>query len=313
MKGERKFGIESHPGKSPASIRPTLTLKQAAVRLAKSVYKDDVFGQAAKLAYYFLLSMVPLLIFFTALLGMMAQHGTALRDNLLRYFSALVPGSASALVYKIVDEIGTGSSGGKLSFGIITTLWAASSGMAAMFDSLNMAYDVKESRPWWKTRLLAIALTIGLSIMVAVALALLLKGGEISEYISSRLGFGRVFMTTWTFLQWPIMVLSLFVAFFLLYDFAPNVRRQRLRWVWPGAALGVALWLIVSFGFRLYFSFFDTYNVTYGSLGAVVVLMLWFYLSGLAILIGGELNAELEHAAAEAGVPTARHRGRRNP
>jgi membrane protein len=119
-------------------------------------------------------------------------------------------------------------------------------------------------------------------------------------------------MATWRVLQWPFIILSLFAAFFLLYDFAPNVRRQQLRWVWPGAALGVMLWILVSFGFRLYFSFFDRYSLTYGSLGAVVVLMLWFYLTGVAILIGGELNAELEHAAAEAGIPTARHRGRRN-
>jgi membrane protein len=268
-------------------------LKQAGTRLWHAFNEDDLLGQAAKLAYYFLLSVVPFLIFLTAMLGLFARHGTALRANLLHYLNTLVPAAGSTLIHKLVEEIGVRTGTGKLSFGIATSLWAASSGMSAVMGALNVAYDVKETRPMWKTYLIALALTIGLSIAVIIALAFLLYGGVIAVWIERVRGLGPAYALAWRLCQWPIVLVCLFGAFFVLYKFGPDIPSQRSNYVWPG----VGLWLAVSFGLRFYFVFFDSYSVTYGSLGAVIVLMLWFYFTGLAFLIGGEYNAVLESSS----------------
>jgi membrane protein len=259
-------------------------------RLWRAVNEDDLFGQAAKLAYYFVLSVVPLLVCLITALGFFARDAE-LRGDLLSYLSAFAPASASALIYRIVEELSQQSGGGKLSIGILATLWAASSGMAAAIESLNVAYDVKETRPWWRVRLAALILTVGLSLAVIFALVLLLYGSFIGNFISNAGRLGRPFLTAWNLLQWPVIGLTVFAAFAALYRYGPNARGRRP--VCPGAVLGVMLWFLVSFGLRAYLMFFDSYSVTYGSLGAVIILMLWFYLSGIAILIGGEYNAEM--------------------
>jgi membrane protein len=166
--------------------------------------------------------------------------------------------------------------------------------MGAISDTLNTAYKVKERRPWWKVRLISVCLTIALAILILAALAIVLYGGTIGEVLAARYGFGSLFTTIWTVVQWPIALIFVLTTFNLIYNFAPNISPQARRWITPGAFVGVALWLLVSFGFRAYLSYFDSYSVTYGSLGAVIVLMLWFYLSGVAILIGGEVNCEFQ-------------------
>jgi len=135
-------------------------------------------------------------------------------------------------------------------------------------------------------------LTVALAILILAALAIVLYGGTIVEAVATRFGFGNLFTTVWKIVQWPIALLFVLTTFNLIYNFAPNIPAHARRWMTPGAFLGVALWLAVSFGFRVYLGFFDSYSVTYGSLGAVIILMLWFYLSGVAILIGGEMNCE---------------------
>ena len=210
-------------------------------------------------------------------------------------------------------EISQASGGGKLSFGILATLWAASNGMGAITQALNVAYDVKESRPWWKQRLVAIGLTIGLTVLIITALTLVLYGGRIADSIAGSYGFGSVFTLAWKIVQWPIVLAFMLLAFALIYYFAPDLHDQDWKWITPGAAIGVTLWLLVSFGFRLYLHFFDSYSKTYGSLGAVIILMLWLYLTGTAILVGGEINSEIENAMAQTGAPDAKEKGEKNP
>jgi membrane protein len=260
--------------------------------LVKRINDDDIFGRAAQLSYYFLLALFPLLLFLINILGYLAQQGTLFRDKLLVYLAALMPASAFVLVHTTLDEISAASGTGKLSFGLLAALWAASNGMGAISDTLNTAYNVKETRSWLKVRLISVVLTVALAILILAALAIVLYGGTIGESLAMRYGFGNFFTTVWKIVQWPIALLFVLTTFNLIYNFAPDISSHTRRWMTPGAFVGVGLWLVVSFGFRLYLGFFDSFSVTYGSLGAVIILMLWFYLSGVAILIGGEVNCE---------------------
>ena len=260
-------------------------------RIAQRISQDEIFGRAAQLSYYFLLALFPLLLFLINILGYLAQEGTLFRDKLLLYLAALMPVSAFQLVHATLDEISTSSGTGKLSFGLLAALWAASNGMGAISDTLNTAYNVKETRSWWKVRLISVCLTVALALVILAALAIVLYGGTIGEKLAGRYGFGSLFTTLWTIVQWPIAVFFVLMVFNLIYNFAPNIGSSARRWITPGAFVALGLWLAVSFAFRAYLGFFDSYSVTYGSLGALIVLMLWFYLSGVAILIGGEVNS----------------------
>jgi membrane protein len=210
-------------------------------------------------------------------------------------------------------ELSTHSSGGKVSFGILAALWAASNGMSAITESLNVAYDITESRPWWKKRLVAVGLTIALSTLIIAALVLVLGGGHIADSLANSYGFGFVFSVLWKIVQWPLIIAAMLFAFALIYYFAPDFHKQSWVWITPGAVVGVALWLGISLAFRLYLHFFNSYSKTYGSLGAVIILMLWFYFTGLAILVGSEMNSEIENAAAEHGAVDAKDKGEKSP
>jgi membrane protein len=253
----------------------------------------DIFGGAAQLSYYFLLALFPLLLCLMTLLGYFAEAGSVLRLKLLSYLSTVMPGTAITLVHKTLDEISDSKSGGKLSLGILAALWAASNGMGAISATLNAAYGVKETRSWWKVRLISVLLTIAVSITIVAALALVMYGGHIGDGVAAWYGFSNAFTIVWKLLQWPIALFFLMFTFNMIYYFAPDGKGKR-KWWTIGTVIATALWLLVSLGFKLYLHFFDSYSVTYGSLGALIVLMLWFYFTGLAILIGGEINSELE-------------------
>jgi membrane protein len=290
-----------------------ITWKELLSRVWNKSIEDNVIDRAAVLSFYFQLSLFPLLLFLTSLLGLFAQYGSELRADLLSYLSTIAPRSASALIYTTLDEITEGSSGGKLSFGLLLALWTATSGMVAIIEALNTAYRVEEARPWWKRRLVALALTITLAVLIITALVLVINGEQIGTAIAGSVGLGNAFISTWAVLQWFIIIAFIFTAFALVYYFAPNVRVQKLRWVMPGMVVGVALWFLVSFAFRFYLHYFNRYSAVYGSLGAVIILMLWFYLTGISILIGGEVNSEIEKAAAQAGESDAKPPGEKEP
>lgn len=287
--------------------------KDLGKRVWQQVNEDDVFGRAAQLSYYFLLSLFPLLIFLMTVFGFFADAGSDLRQSLLNYLGQVMPSSATELVQKTIKEVSEQAGGAKLSFGVLAALWAASNGMGAISETLNIAYNVKETRPWWKVRLITVGLTIAIALLIISALALLLYGHRIADAIATSYGLSDVFTITWKIAQWPIVLLFILLSFNLIYFFGPDVKDQSWRWVTPGAAIGVVLWLLVSFIFKLYLSYSNSYSATYGSLGALIVMMLWFYLTGAAILIGGEINSEIENAAAEAGAPDAKERGEKEP
>ena len=290
-----------------------LTWKELGQRVWSEIMEDDVFGRAAQLAYYFLLALFPLLLFLTSLLGLVAGDDSEMRENLFKYLSAVLPSAATEIVTNSVGEAIQASGGGKISFGVLATLWAASNGMGAIIESLNIAYDVKETRAWWKARLYAVLLTFALAILIIAALVLVLYGHDIAEVIAGKFGLGELFETSWKILQWPLVLAFVLLAFALVYYLAPDLREAKWVWVTPGSIIAVGLWLLVSFGFRLYLEFFNSYSATYGSLGAVIILMLWLYLTGAALLVGGEINAEIEHAAAKAGAPEAKEKGEKSP
>lgn len=290
-----------------------LSWKDLAGRVWSEMQKDEVFGRAAQLSYYFLLALFPLLIFLTSVIGFIVGSGTGMRHSLFNYLGQIMPASAFELVDKTIWEITNASGGGKISFGILAALWAASSGMGAITEALNVAYDVSETRSWWKQKAVALGLTMALSLLIISALALVLYGGKIADGLAGHFGFGMAFTLTWKILQWPVMLAFMLSAFALIYYWAPDLRDQNWIWITPGSVIAVAAWLIISFGFRLYLHFFNSYSKSYGSLGAVIVLMLWLYLTGAAVLIGGEINSEIENAAAKKGAAEAKNKGEKSP
>lgn len=290
-----------------------LSVRELAGRVYNEVWEDELLDSAAQLAYYFLFALFPLLIFLTSIFGFIVGRDGELRQSLFRYLGSILPGTALDMVNSVVSEVSAASTGGKLTLGLFLALWAASSGMEAVTQSLNRTYDLKETRPWWKRRLLALFLTIVLTLLIITALVLVLFGGEIVDFISANYNFGDFFSTIWKVAQWLVALAFVFLAFSLIYYFSPDVRDQRWYFVTPGSIVGVGLWLLVSYAFRLYLQYFDSYSATYGSIGAVIILMLWLYFTGAAILIGGEINSEIENAIAEAGAVDAKEKGERAP
>lgn len=267
--------------------------------------KDEIFGRAAQLSYFFLLAIFPLLIFLITLFGYFNGAGSQLQSKMISYLGEVMPPAALQLVVATLDEVTKGRSGSKLSFGILLALWAASSGVGALAEALNSAYDVPETRPWWKVRLISIAMTIFLAVLIISALLLVLYGGQFGEALANAIHAGRAFSIVWNALQIPFALVFVMIALVLIYRFVPNAGAKRegkglrasdyrRRWFSPGVVIGLLLWLLVSLGFRLYLHFFNSYSATYGSLGALIILMLWFYLTGAVILLGGEINCEYE-------------------
>lgn len=280
------------------------------VELAKRVWgefsDDEVSDRAAALAYYFLFALFPALLFLTALLGLLPIPN--LMERLMDYVAQTLPGDAASILEKTLNEIVAGASGGLLSIGVLGALWAGSNGMSSIMSALNVAYDVKETRPWWKAKLLAIGLTLGFSVFILSALVLIVFGPKIGEKMAGLVGLGAVFTFVWNIVSIPIVMVLVAIGIGLVYYLAPNVE-QKWRWVTPGSAVALVLWLGASFALRFYVTTFANYNATYGSIGGVILLMLWLYLTGMALLLGAEVNAEIEHAAARRGAPDAKEAG----
>lgn len=261
----------------------------------KKLGEDELSTRSASLSYYFLLALFPMFLFLVSLIAVFAGPGSELRENIIAALGQLAPGSASDLVHNVVNQTFTNGSGIKLAAGILGALWAASGGMSAVVTSLNVIYRTKEERPWWEQKLTIVGLTLALAGLIILAMVLVLYGGKLGELISSHVGLGHPFRLAWTILQWPVTFGAMFLSYSIIYYFAPDLKERRWYWVTPGAVVGVTLWLIASFGFRIYLHFFNSYSATYGSLGAAVILMLWLYITGDAILIGGEVNWVIEN------------------
>lgn len=257
--------------------------------------EDELSTRSASLSYYFMLALFPMFLFLVSLIGLIAGPGSQLHESIVTGLGRLAPGSATDLVHGVVNQTISNSSGLKLASGILGALWAASSGMGAVVTSLNVIYKTTETRPLWKQKLTVVGLTLGLALLIIGALVLVLYGGKIGEVIAAHIGLGRVFTIAWNIVQWPLTFLAMFLSFSLIYYFAPDLEERKWNWVTPGAVAGVLLWLLASVGFRVYLHFFNSYSATYGSLGAVVILLLWLYITGFAVLIGGEVNWVIEN------------------
>ncbi len=265
--------------------------RYVAIAVYNRIFEDEVFGRSAQLAYYWLFSLFPLLIFLTALLAYVPLPHFF--EDLFAYLQNVLPRDAFAMLDTTFTQIRTQPSSGLLSFGILLSIWVSSSGMEAIISALNTAYDVPNRRAWWQERLLAIVLICGLAFSIIFALALLFFGESWGERIANVYGYGEVFSTIWHIVRWFGIIGFLMLGLDLLYYTAPNIE-QRWRITSPGALFALSCWLLVSLGFKFYVARFGRYNATYGALGGVMVLMLWFYFTGAAILIGGELNSVLQ-------------------
>jgi membrane protein len=216
--------------------------------------------------------------------------------QIMNLMARFIPGEAMQMIAPIVKSVLRPPGNGLLSFGIIGTLWVGSSGFSSLIDALNIAYDVPETRPYWKTRSLAVGLTLIVGGLVAIGLAGTLLGPNFAVRLSHHVHLSALFIHLWPVLRWVIIFGSIVLAVELLYYLGPNVK-QRFLFTLPGALIGVVAWVIISLGFGIYVRRFANYNATYGTLGGVIALMFWFYLSSIAILVGGEINAELIKAA----------------
>lgn len=277
-------------------------------RTAKETLDDDCLGLAAQLAYYLFLALFPAILFVLAVASYFPL--TNFIEDVVRALRPVAPADVVAFLEAQLRRVANTESGGILTLGILGAIWSSSAAMVAISSSLNRAYDIEEGRPWWKVRLVAIGLTLGLAILVLASLTLILAGPTIAERVTSTLGLGTAVEWSWKILQWPLAFFLMSTAVGLVYYFAPDAEQD---WVWitPGAVLGTLLWVVVSIVFKFYVANFADYNATYGAVGGVIVLLLWFYVSGLAILVGAELNAEIEHASPHGKEPGEKVPGQR--
>lgn len=271
-----------------------LTLGELGHRVWSEIGDDEILDRAAALSYYFVLALFPLLLFLAALFGLVPN--ARLMDQLVGYLTRSLPPDAAGVLERTLAEVLRGARGGLVSLGAVAALWAASSGMASMISALNV-YDTVDHRPWWHRRLLALVLTVVFSAFVLTAMLALVFGPEIARGLVDLVGLGPQFMRTWNVLRWPAALALAFFAIGLVYYLAP-AGRQRWSDVLPGAAVALTGWMLASIGLRFYVTRIGNYNATYGSIGGAIVLLLWLYLSGLILLVGAEINAEIAHAAA---------------
>jgi membrane protein len=277
-----------------------LTFWQLTRRVVHGIGEDDLFGRASELAYNFLLALFPLLLFMLTLFGLFARS-IELQSSLMSYFADFLPPLAFQLLKAITLEMAANATGGKLTFGIILTLWFASGGMSSMISTLDAVYHVRESRSWFRGRAIALGLTIAISILLLTSLFIVLVGGHFSDWIALKLHLTSIVVIAWKGLQWVAVVLFLTLSFSLIYYFGPSLNQRQWHWITPGSIFGEILWLAASAGLRIYLHFFNTYTATYGSLAAMMILLVWLYITGLAFLIGGEINAQIERTAMRVG------------
>ncbi|HLW98555.1 MAG TPA: YihY/virulence factor BrkB family protein [Candidatus Acidoferrales bacterium] len=265
---------------------------------------EKILDRAAELAFWFLMGFFPMLLSVTSMVSMIGSAPGS-QGTLMKYVGGVLPSGASKLVGQVLAQT-TGSRIAWLS--LLFALWSCSSAMAGLIDTLNAIYNLKESRPWWKSRLIAVTLAIAMGVLLTAASIIVVYGPKILRHIAR----GSVILSVCKIALWPTAALLLILTLLGLYRFAPDIQERKWKWLLPGSIVAAAIWIVVSVLFKVYIRHFSDFGLLYGSLGTLVILMLWFYLSGAAILVGGEINAILEDAAAEHRVPGAKKRGQRS-
>ena len=270
-----------------------LSIRALGTRVLARSWHDEILDRAAELSYYFAFALLPTLLFLTALLGLLPVPD--LMPQLIGYVDRVLPGDAASLIKKSLAEVVRGASGGLVSVGALAALVSASSGMLSIMKGLNAAYAITDDRTWWRKRLIAIALTLVVSLFTLIALLLLVFGVRLGETIGDFMGLGLLFTLAWKLLQLPVVSLLVLTGLTLVYYLAPAADRA-WSWTTPGSAFAVVSWLFMSLGLRFYVGYFDYYNATYGSIGGLILLMLWLYWSGVALLVGAEIDSTIEQA-----------------
>lgn len=271
-------------------------------QLGRAVFEEiianNVFGRAAELAYYFLFALFPLIFLMMTLFGLFASHSVELQNDLLSYFADFLPPTAFQLLRSVTTEIAAHASHGKLTFGVVSALWCISSSIGSIICFLNAAHHVRETRPWFEVRAIALVLSLLNSILLLTALFMVLLGSHFVAWLGAGLRLDPLVVLAWKAIQSPIAIFFVALSCSLIYYYGPDLKERR-RWHWftPGAAFGAFIWLAASFGFRMYLHFFNNYSLSYGSLGALMILLVWLYATGLACLIGAEINAEIERSS----------------
>ena len=278
---------------------PALTIVK---RTIHSFNEDNLLSRAAELGYYFLFALFPTLVSAAAIVGLVARSASDIYVKLLNYLALIVPPDAFKIVLDTFNQTTLHSSGGKIVLGIVAAVWSASVGFTAIQDTLNTVYKVKETRPYWKVRGSAMLVTVLLSLIVVTILGSLFAGSFFAHLIRTHLHFARIAfgLAVATHIVFDIVAAALLILLFaVIYYFAPDVKVKHWRWLTPGGAIAIACWIIASLGFRIYLHYSNSFTVTYGSLGAVIVLLTWFYVTGLMLLLGAEINSEIEAAVTE--------------
>jgi membrane protein len=286
-----------------------LPIHRVMVRTVTEFVDDEMSTYASALAYQMLFSLFPFILFLIALIGFLHLPDFF---SWLRLQSELVlPPQALEQVNPVIDQLQQ-SKGGLLSVGIVIALWTASAGVRLMMSAMNAAYDVVEGRPAWKRFPLSIIYTVGIAGMLLIAAALMVLGPQVMSWIAAQVGLEYFIVTLWTIARWPVIVILLMVAVALIYYVMPDVK-QEFRFITPGSVLAVVVWIIASLGFGFYVKEFANYNAMYGSIGAIIVLLLYFYISAAVLLLGAEMNAVIEHMSREGKDPGEKVAGEKGP
>jgi membrane protein len=260
----------------------------------EAFFKDNCLGMAAQLAYYFFFALFPALLVVLVIASYFFENSAEFVTKMFLLAEGLVPEKGLQIITEQLVKISQNQAG-LLTIGMLTALWSSSAAMTAIIDTLNSAYDIEEGRPWWRVRITAILLTVSVALFIVVSFGLVLAGPSLADRLADWFGLGSAFSVGWKILQWPIVFALVSMGIALVYYFAPDAEQD---WIWltPGSIVATVLWLLASLGFKYYVSTLGSYE-SYGVVGGVMVLMLWFYISGLVILIGAEMNAEIEHAS----------------
>jgi membrane protein len=292
---------------SRSPLRSQWNLQGASVlfiarRTWTGMFTDRLFGRAAELGFYFLFALFPTLFSASSILGLAAQSAAHFYDKILSYLALVIPTSALGAVLNTFNETTAAATPGKLTFGLVAAVWSASVGISAIQDALNAVYKVKDTRSFLTARIYAIGLTVVLTVIVTMVLTVML-GGDFAAALATHTTYNHYLtLAAGTFARvigWMIATALLALSFAVIYYWAPDVKTRSWHWLTPGGTFAILGWLAASFGLRVYLHFFNSYSITYGSLGAVIILLTWFYISGLMLLIGAEINSQIEAAGAE--------------
>jgi membrane protein len=271
----------------PYRVRSVEFLKH----LWNTMNDDQMFNGAAALAFFLLLAIFPAAIFVLTMVPYL--HIPHLQEALLDLLQQALPPESALLLDNTLIQVVSQKAGGLLTFGAVFTVWSASAGIYAVMQQLNMAYEVKETRPFWKVRGIAILLMAAFVVLVIGSFSLVIFGGVVQAWLASLIGWSRPLLFFFATLRWVIIAAALLLGISLIYRFGPDAN-CKFRYLSPGSVSSAALIAVASIGFRIYIYFFGNYNATYGSVGAIIILMLWLYLVGIALLVGGEINSILE-------------------